>query len=69
MQWCYYPRNAVCEFRTPLHAAAHGNHCVCLQMLLDNNADVNKADVNGRTPLMYAAMNGQSNALGVILRS
>ncbi|KAG7250349.1 hypothetical protein CRUP_021263 [Coryphaenoides rupestris] len=48
--------------RTPLHAAAFTDHVECLQLLLSHNAQVNSVDATGRTSLMMAAENGQTNA-------
>ena len=50
--------------RTPVHAAAYNDHIESLQMLLNSGGEVNRSDSLGRTPLMYACMNGQSAALG-----
>lgn len=50
--------------RTPLHAAAFTDHVECLQLLLGHNAQVNSVDAAGKTPLMMAAQNGQTNAVG-----
>lgn len=50
--------------RTPLHAAAFTDHVECLQLLLAHNAQVNCVDSCGKTPLMMAAENGQTNAVG-----
>ena len=50
--------------RTPLHAAAFTDHVECLQLLLSHNAQVNSVDASGKTPLMMAAENGQTNAVG-----
>uniref|UniRef100_A0A8C9RUE2 Ankyrin repeat domain 28 n=1 Tax=Scleropages formosus TaxID=113540 RepID=A0A8C9RUE2_SCLFO len=50
--------------RTPLHAAAFTDHVECLQLLLSHNAQVNAIDASGKTPLMMAAENGQTNAVG-----
>lgn len=36
----------------------------CLQLLLSHNAQVNSVDAAGKTPLMMAAENGQTNAVG-----
>lgn len=57
MCWC-------CLCRTPLHAAAFTDHVECLQLLLSHNAQVNSVDAAGKTPLMMAAQNGQTNAVG-----
>lgn len=56
----YFP---LCN-RTPLHAAAFTDHVECLQLLLGHNAQVNCVDAGGKTPLMMAAENGQTNAVG-----
>lgn len=50
--------------RTPLHAAAFTDHVECLQLLLSHNAQVNAVDSSGKTPLMMAAENGQTNTVG-----
>lgn len=50
--------------RTPLHAAAFTDHVECLQLLLSHNAHVNSVDSSGKTPLMMAAENGQTNTVG-----
>lgn len=50
--------------RTALHAAAFTDHVECLQLLLGHDAQVNPADASGKTPLMMAAENGQTNAVG-----
>lgn len=55
-----------CSRRTPLHAAAFTDHVECLQLLLSHNAQVNSVDAAGKTPLMMAAENGQTNAVGMI---
>lgn len=50
--------------RTPLHAASFTDHVECLQLLLSQNAQVNSVDASGKTSLMMAAENGQTNAVG-----
>lgn len=56
---------SLCGFcRTPLHAAAFTDHVECLQLLLSHNAQVDSVDAAGKTPLMMAAENGQTNAVG-----
>uniref|UniRef100_A0A8B9KPF9 Ankyrin repeat domain 28 n=1 Tax=Astyanax mexicanus TaxID=7994 RepID=A0A8B9KPF9_ASTMX len=52
---------------TPLHAAAYTDHVECLQLLLGHNAQVNAIDALGKTPLMMAAENGQTNAVEVLV--
>uniref|UniRef100_A0A9J8AVY5 Ankyrin repeat domain 28 n=2 Tax=Cyprinus carpio TaxID=7962 RepID=A0A9J8AVY5_CYPCA len=54
---------------TPLHAAAFTDHVECLQLLLGHNAQVNCVDAGGKTPLMMAAENGQTNAVEVLVSS
>uniref|UniRef100_A0A8C2H5X9 Uncharacterized protein n=1 Tax=Cyprinus carpio TaxID=7962 RepID=A0A8C2H5X9_CYPCA len=55
--------------RTPLHAAAYTDHVECLQLLLGHNAQVNAIDMLGKTALMMAAENGQTNAVEVLVSS
>uniref|UniRef100_A0A671LFV7 Serine/threonine-protein phosphatase 6 regulatory ankyrin repeat subunit A-like n=1 Tax=Sinocyclocheilus anshuiensis TaxID=1608454 RepID=A0A671LFV7_9TELE len=55
--------------QTPLHAAAFTDHVECLQLLLSHNAQVNCVDAGGKTPLMMAAENGQTNAVEVLVSS
>lgn len=59
-------RHRVICFRTPLHAAAFTDHVECLQLLLSHNAQVNAVDASGKTPLMMAAENGQTNTVGKV---
>lgn len=58
------PFSSSFSLRTPLHAAAYTDHVECLQLLLGHNAQVNAIDALGKTPLMMAAENGQTNAVG-----
>lgn len=51
--------------RTPLHAAAFADNIHGLQLLLRHQAEVDMTDQLGRTPLMMAAENGRTAALGV----
>uniref|UniRef100_A0A672L4H5 Ankyrin repeat domain 28 n=1 Tax=Sinocyclocheilus grahami TaxID=75366 RepID=A0A672L4H5_SINGR len=57
------------QTRTPLHAAAYTDHVECLQLLLGHNAQVNAIDMLGKTALMMAAGNGQTNAVEVLVSS
>lgn len=50
--------------RTPLHAAAFADNIHGLQLLLQHQAEVDGTDQLGRTPLMMAAENGQTAAVG-----
>lgn len=51
--------------RTPLHAAAFSDHVECVSLLLSHGAHANAVDTHlCRTPLMMAALNGQTNTVG-----
>lgn len=51
--------------RTPLHAAAFSDHVECVSLLLSHGAQANAVDTRlGRTPLMMAALSGQTNTVG-----
>uniref|UniRef100_A0A8C4HHT0 Ankyrin repeat domain 28b n=1 Tax=Dicentrarchus labrax TaxID=13489 RepID=A0A8C4HHT0_DICLA len=49
--------------------SAFTDHVECLQLLLSHNAQVNSVDSAGKTPLMMAAENGQTNAVEVLVSS
>ena len=53
--------------RTPLHQAAHLNHCTCLTALLRHGASMSNEDAKGDTPLHLAAWAGHVEALSVLL--
>lgn len=53
--------------RTPLHQAAHLNHCACLSILLRNGASMSVEDTKGDTPLHLAAWAGNVEALSSLL--
>ncbi|XP_039478411.1 serine/threonine-protein phosphatase 6 regulatory ankyrin repeat subunit A-like [Oreochromis aureus] len=54
--------------RTPLHAAAFSDHVECVSLLLSHGAQANVVDTHmHRTPLMMAALNGQTNAVEVMV--
>nr|AAO15006.1 hypothetical protein [Takifugu rubripes] len=56
--------------RTPLHAAAFSDHVECVSLLLSHGAQANVADTRlCRTPLMMAALNGQTNTVEVLVNS
>ena len=49
-----------------MHAAAFNDQVECLQLLLSRGGDADCIDSNGRTPLMIAAENGHSGAVGMV---
>lgn len=51
--------------RTPLHAAAFNDQVECLQLLLSRGGDIDAVDYMDKTPLMIAAENGHSGAVGM----
>ncbi|CAG11131.1 unnamed protein product [Tetraodon nigroviridis] len=56
--------------RTPLHAAAFSDHVECVSLLLSHGAEANAVDARlSRTPLMMAALNGQTNTVEVLVNS
>lgn len=54
---------------TPLHYAATNGHVAVMQFLLDKFAYIDAASPNGSTPLMMAAMYGNSSAVKLLLES
>ena len=49
--------NEKCNGWTPMHCAVENNKIECLNLLINNSADVNlKEDDEGWTPLHFAAM-------------
>jgi ankyrin repeat protein len=54
---------------TPLHYAATNSHVEVIRLLLDNYAYVDAASPNGSTPLMMAAMYGNSSAVKTLLEA
>ena len=46
-----------CNFRTPLMVACADGHADIVQLLLDNNADYNLTDKDGRTAQEFATEN------------
>ena len=53
----------------PLHYAATNSHIPVIQLLLDNHAYIDAASPNGSTPLMMAAMYGNTSAVKLLLES
>src|SRR5207253_1505342 len=60
-------RVAAADRMSPLIGAAHGNDSDAIRQLVDAGGDVNGADLNGKTPLMYAAANGNLAAVKLLL--
>ena len=54
---------------TPLHYAATNSHIDVIRLLLDNFAYIDAASPNGTTPLMMAAMYGNSSAVKLLLEA
>jgi serine/threonine-protein phosphatase 6 regulatory ankyrin repeat subunit B len=54
---------------TALMSAAQNGHESCVRVLLEANADPNKAKSNGPTALMLAAQNGHESCVRVLLEA
>jgi len=54
--------------QTALHIACRMNYNICIQLLINNGADVNVVDSNLATPLHYVAFNHNIEALHLLLR-
>jgi hypothetical protein len=54
---------------TPLHYAASGGHAEIVQMLLEHSAYIDAQSPNQSTPLMMAAMYGNTRTLSVLLEA
>ena len=52
---------------TPLIAASKAGACGCISLLIDNGANINKANHKGWTPLMAAARYGGCNAVRILI--
>lgn len=56
--------------RTPLHhAVTRKNNADILRILIDNRADVNAIDENGKTPLMVASFYGELEAVKLLVEA
>uniref|UniRef100_A0A3Q2QDF2 Ankyrin repeat domain 52 n=1 Tax=Fundulus heteroclitus TaxID=8078 RepID=A0A3Q2QDF2_FUNHE len=55
--------------RTCLHAAASGGNVECLNLLINNGAELDIKDDLGRSPLHYAAANGNSQCTISLVRA
>ncbi|KAJ3220104.1 Transient receptor putative cation channel sub A member 1 [Dinochytrium kinnereticum] len=51
----------------PLHVAASFGRIDMIRLLLRKGANINGCDANGRTPLMYAATKGKSDAICALI--
>jgi ankyrin repeat protein len=54
---------------TPLHYAASGGHAEIVQLLLEHSAYIDAQSPNQSTPLMMAAMYGNTRTLSVLLEA
>ncbi|OLP73222.1 Cortactin-binding protein 2, partial [Symbiodinium microadriaticum] len=54
---------------TPLFVAAEHGHLQVIRLVLEANADKDKADENGATPLYIAAQNGQLEVVRLLLEA
>jgi ankyrin repeat protein len=52
---------------TPLHIASRNNHSHVISYLLENHADVNKANKNGETPLHISSQHGSYESCLILL--
>ncbi|TGJ80467.1 hypothetical protein E0Z10_g8295 [Xylaria hypoxylon] len=53
---------------SPLHLAAIGGHIAAVERLISAGADANKEDINGFTPLIFAAINRYTGVVKTLLR-
>lgn len=50
----------------PLCAAAKGGNVEIIQLMVDEGADVNEADLTGKTPIQYAKEAGHNDVVQVL---
>jgi ankyrin repeat protein len=53
---------------TPLHAAAHANQPAIAELLIQNGADINATDLEGRTPLAHTTFHNARAVAKVLER-
>ena len=61
--------NPALEQRTALHQTVIGNHCVFIDLLIQNNANILETDERGWTALHYAAYLNACRPLYTLLSS
>jgi ankyrin repeat protein len=52
--------------RTALHAACEAGHTLCVELLCQNNAKLDVADAQGRTPMDIAAERGAAEIMDTL---
>lgn len=51
-----------------LHLACHGGNLVMVELLMQLGADINKCDLQGRTPLQHCILKGNNEMAKFLLR-
>ncbi len=67
-QWNINLRSKSSQGGTPLHLAAMQGHLQCVQLLLDNKADINAQNDNNDTPLHLAVYRGQLACVQILVQ-
>lgn len=67
LNWGLDPDKRIMGSLPPLVVVANKNHPKLMNMLLDYGADINRQDVSGRSALMVAAANGNTEVLDALL--
>jgi len=57
------------NYFTPLHAAIHGRHRRCTELLINEGISVNSQDIHDRTPLHLAVANGDVSLVELLIKS
>ena len=55
--------------RTPLHEAVESNHEVCVEFLIEAEADVNASDADGRTSVAHAVRHNHRRCLELLIEA